>query len=164
MRRLLLLILTLILFVCSLNALITPRHEWYLNVNFNIPEVSYIQINGTSLNFDVRFRGFTHNNMWQVNNIPMTYMISVNGSPKRLIAQLSEEMPSGIELSMRITAPDGAYASPGFMEITSTPRDVLNYLQNIHNQHRTMEFQLTANNDAPVTTVHRTITFTLMDE
>jgi len=164
MKVLFLTLFVLSLTICGLNAQTPPQHDWHLNVNFQIPEIYYIQINGTSLNFDVRFRGFTHNNMWQVNNIPLTYVISANGSTKKLTAQLSEPMPVGVELSMRITAPDGARANPGFVEITSTPKDVLNDIRNVHNQHRSMEFQLTAQNDAPVMNVHRTITFTLRDQ
>ena len=162
MKRFIILVLSLFFMFCSLFSMRAPQHDWHLNVNFNIPEISNIQIYGTSLNFDVRYRGFTHQNMWQINNIPLQYVISANGSQKKLIAQLSEPMPFGVELSMRITAPDGARANPGFVEITSSPTDVLNDILNVHNQNRTMEFQLRANNDAPVTSVQRTITFTLM--
>jgi len=147
-----------------MSALNPPQHDWHLNVNFTIPEIYYIQINGTALNFDVRFRGFTHQNMWQVNNIPLTYVISSNGRPKKLTAQLSDEMPHGVELSLRITEPEGAYANPGFVEINSFPKDVLNNISNVHNQYRTMEFQLRAGNDAPVMSVQRTLTFTLRDQ
>jgi len=164
MKRSFLLLILLSIVLCSLHSQIPPQHIWHLNVNFNIPEVYYIQINGSSLNFDVRFRGFTHTNMWQINNIPLTYIISANGSAKKLTAQLSESMPSGVELSMRITAPEGARSHPGFLELTNTPKDVLNDIRNVHNQHRTMEFQLRVNNEAPVMAVQRTLTFILRDQ
>ena len=164
MRRFVFIMITLFFLIGSMYAMRLPQQDWQLNVTFNIPEIYYIQINGTALNFDVRFRGFTHNNMWQINNIPLTYVISANGSPKKLTAHLTEDMPQGVELSMRITEPDGARAYPGYVEITGTPKDVLNDIQNVHNQLRSMDFQLRAANDAPVMTVQRTITFTLREQ
>ena len=164
MRKSLLVVLAIFAMFCGLIAQTPPQQIWHLNVNFNIPEVYYIQINGSSLNFDVRFRGFTHHNMWQINNIPLSYVISANGNTKKLTAQLSDAMPDGVELLMRITAPEGAIASPGFNEITNVPRDVLHNIRNVHNQQQLMEFQLRAGNNAPVMHVQRTLTFVLRDQ
>ena len=152
---------------CSLSGQSAPRRDWHLNVNFSVPEVAYIQIYGTALDFKVQFRGFAHGSLFRINDIQMRYVIASNGSDKKLTAQLSENMPMGVQLELRITEPNGAIAPAGgdFVEITSNPIDVLNYISNAKLDERVMDFRLKVDDTAiPATNVNRTITFTLKEQ
>jgi len=134
-----------------------------ISVSFTIDPINEINIAGTSVTLTVN-AAVAGSQPTQVSQ-STTYSISTNctANSKKLTAVINSAMPSGITLSLNVTAPTGA-SSTGTTTITNVAADVVTGIDAVAQSDIAMTFYLNATAAAGVVSAaSKTLTFTLVD-
>lgn len=90
-----------------------------------------------------------------------TYAISTNEVNQKIVASLDQPLPAGIGLEVTLAAPTGA-SSRGATTLATSGSDVVTGIAPIASSALPITYRLNATVSAPVTSVTRTITYTII--
>ena len=134
-----------------------------ISVSFTIDPINEINIAGTSLTLRVN-AAVAGSQPTQVSQ-STTYSISTNcvANTKKLTAAINSAMPSGLTLSINVTAPTGA-ASTGTTAVTNVAANVVTGIDAVAATDLSITFYLNATAAAGVVgAASKTLTLTLVD-
>jgi hypothetical protein len=134
-----------------------------ITVNYEVQAINELNIDGASVTLTVN----TATAGAQPNQVTTssTYDITTNcaADAKKLTAAINADMPSGVTLTLNLTAPTNG-TSAGDVTISSTPADVVTAIDAVAEANINMTFKLDATVDAGVLAPNnRTLTLTLTD-
>lgn len=88
-----------------------------------------------------------------------TYNVITNQAVQIITAQLDSNIPTGLILILTLTAPSGATSSP--VTLNNTNQTAVSGISNLYATDLQIEYRLTANVNAPIGAITRTVTLTI---
>ena len=159
-----LVLLVLVLVFCSGLIYAQNNNTSNIVINYTVQDVVNIKINEPSRDLDLRFGG-VGSSIYEAREINATYNIAVNSTrPKRLMANINQNMPNNINLELRATPPQGSN-SLGYVPLTTMPQTLVSGINNVNQNNLLLNFRLSATLGAPATPTPQTriVTLTISD-
>lgn len=133
----------------------------YQVVEFEVPPISYFEVSDNNVGplylvasgpgtFDPGFDNST------------TYTVTTTGENMKITADLDQDMPAGLSLTVEFEAPTGA-TSEGEVELSNTEVDLVTGIDGANASGLTITYRLTATGSPAVMTESRTVTFTVTE-
>ena len=130
-------------------------------VTFSVSAISVMSVSGNpaAMNITTATPGSAPT---PVTDASTSYAITTNETSKKIVADISANMPSGLTLQINLQAPTGA-TSAGTVTLTTTAADVVNNVGTVAQSGRTITYTLSATTAAGVVASStRTVTLTIV--
>jgi hypothetical protein len=128
-------------------------------VTYEVQAVNQIAVSG---NVSLTVSSATAGQAPSATSATSSYAITTNEDNKKITASLNTNMPSGLTLTVNLTAPSGG-TSAGAVTLSTTAQDVVTGISKLNSAGLSISYQLTATSAAGVVAqASKTVTLTIV--
>jgi len=126
-------------------------------VSINVAEIAVISVGG---NIAMNINQATAGQAPDPTTALSTYHVTTNGKNKKITAELSSKMPTGLTLNATMAAPNGA-SSSGKKALSNKAKDLVTGITQVQGSGLQLTYEAVASVDAKPDNYSRTVTYTI---